>query len=143
MYGNELEVLREENKELKHKIEVLERDRNVDPKLVEEIGMELRDIRFGIILLKKGLSTTQIKLDILNFINENVSPTISEISRGVGFDYKNTHRYIQEFKKHNIVKLTPNTPARGKKVFVEIIPRKQGNPLFDRVAKILTGGKAN
>lgn len=77
-------------------------------------------IWFGIMLLEKGLPATLTRVDILDFIHQNISPTISEISRGVGFDYKNTHRYIQEFKKHDIVKLTPNTPSRGKKVIVTL-----------------------
>jgi len=78
----------------------------------------------GGILLEKGLSATPIKVDILNFIYMvrlcNGIPTISEISRGLEIPYDSTHRYIQEFKKHNIVKLTPNTHSQGKKVFVEI-----------------------
>jgi len=81
--------------------------------------------RRSMMLLEKGLSATLIKVDILDFIDTyrfkfNSCPTISEISRRLKIPYNSTHRYIQEFKKHDIVKLTPNTPSRGKKVFVEI-----------------------
>lgn len=72
------------------------------------------------ILLSKGVPLNENKVKILEYLIKNKEASISEISRELKIDYKNTHRYIQQFKKAGAVKLNPNELSRGKKVMVSL-----------------------
>ena len=73
-------------------------------------------------LLSQDIPLNPIKTKILLYLLKNINKekTISDISRDLKIDYKNTRRYVEYFNNKGIVKLNPEKPSQGKKVLVSI-----------------------
>ena len=73
-------------------------------------------------LLSQDIPLNPIKTKILLYLLKNIDKekTISDISRDLKIDYKNTRRYVRYFNNKGIVKLNPEKPSQGKKVMVSI-----------------------
>lgn len=68
-------------------------------------------------ILERGYNIQEIK--ILQLVFEK-KINISEISRELNIDYKNTHRYINKLYKDGLIILEPPKPIQGKKVYVTL-----------------------
>ena len=68
-------------------------------------------------IMERGYNFQEIK--ILQLVFEK-KITISEISRELNIDYKNTHRYISRLHKDGFITLEPSKPIRGKKVYITL-----------------------
>jgi len=80
------------------------------------------DIGFMLSLMKNDVSINPTKMLILGYLRENKEKksSISDISKDLNIDYKNTWRYIKQFQKSGLIKLNPKKPSQGKKVLVSI-----------------------
>jgi len=80
------------------------------------------DLGFMLSLMKNDVSINPTKMLILGYLRENKEKknSISDISKDLNIDYKNTWRYIKQFQKSGLVKLNPKKPSQGKKVLVSI-----------------------
>lgn len=68
-------------------------------------------------IMEKGYNLQEIK--ILQLVYEK-KMNISEISRILKIDYKNTHRYINKLYNDGLITLDPKKPLRGKKVYITL-----------------------
>lgn len=68
-------------------------------------------------LLERGYNFQEIK--ILQLVFER-KINISEISKVLNMDYKNTHRYINKLCEKKLIILEPQKPIQGKKVYVTL-----------------------
>jgi len=57
---------------------------------------------------------TKREFEVVKFVGDNPYKTITEISKEMNLDYKNTHRYCNNLYKKGIFLLTP-TPEKSKK----------------------------
>jgi len=67
--------------------------------------------------MEKGYNLQEIK--ILQLVYEK-KMNISEISKVLNIDYKNTHRYINKLSKDGLIILDPKNPIQGKKVYITL-----------------------
>ena len=67
--------------------------------------------------MEKGYNLQEIR--ILGKVFKKKT-NISEISKELGIDYKNTHRYINKLYKDELITLEPTKPVQGKKVYVAL-----------------------
>jgi len=68
-------------------------------------------------IMEKGYNLQEIR--ILGKVFKKKT-NISEISKELGIDYKNTHRYINKLYKDELITLEPTKPVQGKKVYVAL-----------------------
>lgn len=85
-------------------------------------------------LMEKGYNLQEIK--ILQLVFEK-KMNISEISRELKIDYKNTHRYINKLQKDGRIIFDPKKPTQGKKVYVALSEKTLGEILDELEATIL------
>ena len=85
------------------------------------------------IMRREKLNLQEIRIIQLSY---DKKMTISEISKTLNMDYKNTHRYISELHKKNLLSLDPNVPSQGKKVYV-ILSEILLSDILDELEKIL------
>jgi len=80
------------------------------------------DLGFMLSLMKNDVPINPTKMLILGYLRENKERknSISDISKDLDIDYKNTWRYIKQFQKSGLIKLNPKKPSQGKKVLVSI-----------------------
>ena len=83
--------------------------------------------------LEKGHNIQETK--ILQLLFEK-KMNISQISKTLDIDYKNTHRYIHKLKEAGLVLLSQNKPARGKKVEI-ILSEKALKEILDELEATL------
>ncbi len=80
--------------------------------------MNKRNLFYALIpFIEKGYTLQEIR--ILQLIFEKRA-NISEISKELSIDYKNTHRYINRLHKNKLIVLEPLKPIQGKKVYVTL-----------------------
>ncbi|MFH1711279.1 MAG: helix-turn-helix domain-containing protein [Nanoarchaeota archaeon] len=68
-------------------------------------------------IMERGYNIHEIKILQLVFEKKR---NISEISRELNIDYKNTHRYVNKLHKEGLIIIEPSKPIQGKKVFVTL-----------------------
>jgi len=87
--------------------------------LIQEIPPS---IGFALIIASQNidLNSAKIKILIYLFKNKEKEVSISQISKDLKIDYKNTWRYVKELHDYNFINLNPETPSQGKKVLVSI-----------------------
>lgn len=89
--------------------------------------MNQKNLFYALIpFMEKGYNLQQIK--ILQLVYEK-KMNISEISKTLNIDYKNTHRYINKLYKDGLIILEPKKPKQGKKVYVTLSERTLGEIL--------------
>lgn len=88
-------------------------------------------------LIEEGYSYNEVR--IMKMVYQTPS-SISEISRELGLDYKNTHRYVKNLHKLGWVKLEPPTFSQGKKVIVSL-PEEKLKFLIDNLEKKILGAE--
>ena len=80
--------------------------------------MNKRNLFYALIpFIEKGYTLQEIR--ILQLIFEKRA-NISEISKELSIDYKNTHRYINRLHKNKLIVFEPLKPIQGKKVYVTL-----------------------
>ena len=80
--------------------------------------MDKRYLFYAMIpIMEKGYNLQEIR--ILGKVFKKKT-NISEISKELGIDYKNTHRYINKLYKDELITLEPTKPVQGKKVYVAL-----------------------
>ena len=85
-------------------------------------------------LLEVGHNFQEIK--ILQLVFEK-KMNILEISKTLGIDYKNAHRYISKLCKENLILLDKKESVQGKKVYVTLSEKTLGLILDELEATML------
>jgi predicted transcriptional regulator len=85
-------------------------------------------------VMERGYNLQEIKILQLVFKKKI---NISEISRELNIDYKNTHRYIEKLHKDGLIILEPSKPIQGKKVYITLSKKILGEVLDELEAIIL------
>jgi len=84
--------------------------------------------------MEKGYNMQEIK--ILQVVyGKRIS--ISEISKILKIDYKNTHRYINKLSNNGLIILDPKKPMQGKKVYITLSEKTLGEILDELEASML------
>ncbi len=85
-------------------------------------------------IMEKGYNMQEIK--ILQVVyGKRIS--ISEISKILKIDYKNTHRYINKLSNNGLIILDPKKPMQGKKVYITLSEKTLGEILDELEASML------
>ena len=84
-------------------------------------------------LLEQGYNLQEIKILQAVF---GKRMNISQISKELKIDYKNTHRYIHKLKNGGLITLNPSKPVRGKKIEITL-SEKALNTILDELETIL------
>ena len=99
--------------------------------------MNKRNLFYALIpFIEKGYTLQEIR--ILQLIFEKRA-NISEISKELSIDYKNTHRYINRLHKNKLIVFEPLKPIQGKKVYVTLSEKTLQEILDELEAISLTG----
>ena len=85
-------------------------------------------------VMERGYNLQEIKILQLIFKKKM---NMSEISRKLKIDYKNTHRYISKLHKDGLIILEPSKPIQGKKVYITLSKRILGEVLDELEATML------
>lgn len=84
-------------------------------------------------LLEEGYNWQEIR--ILKLVYKK-KVNISEISKTLNIDYKNTHRYINKLNKSGLIILDPPKTSKGKKTYITL-SKKTLIIMKDELEKIL------
>ncbi|MFH1801581.1 MAG: winged helix-turn-helix domain-containing protein [archaeon] len=99
--------------------------------------MDKRNLLYALApFIEKGYNTQEIK--ILRCVFEKKA-NISEISRELNIDYKNTHRYIDKLWKKGLIIIEPSKSVKGKKTYVTL-SEKTLQEILDELESITLRG---
>lgn len=106
-------------KEMQKKMQEMSSELNSSFEAIQQ-GINKNISKLTLNLIQKGITLNPARMELIKIISLDGPISIFDLSKKASMDYKNTYRYVKQFKDESIVILDPDTFSKGKKVFVSI-----------------------